>query len=93
MGGPHCGHPGHPAPSPKVARAALEPEMVRNHRFFNKNFNRPGTPARTRPGAPPMAKKWPEQRWRRKWSEIIDSLIESLIGQGHRPELGQEPRP
>ena len=38
-----------------------------------------------------MAKKWPEQRWRRKWSEIIDSLIESLIGQGHKPELGQEP--
>ena len=27
-----------------------------------------------------MAKKWPEQRWRRKWSEIIDSLIRSLIG-------------
>ena len=132
MGSPHCGHPGHPAPSPKVARAALEAEMVRNHRFFNrkfnrpgtqartrpgaahgphvaraaleaemvrnhrffnKKFNRPGTQARTRPGAPPMAHMWPEQRWRRKWSEIIHSLIESLIGQGHRPELGQEPRP
>ena len=50
MGGPDCGHPGHPAPSPKVARAALETEMVRNHRFFNKKFNRTGTRARTRPG-------------------------------------------
>ena len=66
--------------------------MVRNHRFFNRKFNRPGTQARTRPGAPPMAQMWPEQRWRRKWSEIIDSLIRSLRNQGNRPELGQKPR-
>ena len=38
-----------------MARAALEAEMVRNHRFFNKKFNRAGTRARppprqTRPG-------------------------------------------
>ena len=38
-----------------------------------------------------MAHMWPEQRWRRKWSEIIHSLIESLIGQGHRPELSGDP--
>ena len=30
----------------------------------------------------PQAQKWPEQRWRQKWSEIIDSLIRSLIRQG-----------
>ena len=37
-----------------------------------------------------MAKKWPEQRWSRKWSEIIESLIRSLIGPAHVPELGQD---
>ena len=39
----------------KMAQAALEAEMVRNHRFFNRKFNREGTRARpqtrqTRPG-------------------------------------------
>ena len=33
----------------KMARAALEAEMVRNHRFFNKKFNRAGTRARPQP--------------------------------------------
>ena len=67
--------------------------MVRNHRFFNKKFNRPGTQARTRPGAPPMAQMWPEQRWSRKWSEIIDSLIRNLLEPGHGRDHSQETRP
>ena len=33
---------------------------------------------------------WPERRWKRKWSEIIDSLIGNLIGPAHVPELGQD---
>ena len=32
-----------------MARAALAAEMVRNHRFFNKKFNRAGTRARPQP--------------------------------------------
>ena len=38
----------------------------------------------------PRDTEWPERRWKRKWSEIIDSLIRSLIGPGHVPELGQD---
>ena len=37
-----------------------------------------------------MAKKWPEQRWRRKWSEIIDSLIRILIEPGHGRDHRQD---
>ena len=32
---------------------------------------------------------WPQRRWKRKWSEIIDSLIGSLKAPAHVPELGQ----
>ena len=39
-----------PAQDTDVATAALEAKMVRNHRFFNRKFNRTGTRARTRPG-------------------------------------------
>ena len=37
-----------------------------------------------------MAHKWPEQRWRRKWSEIIVSLIRSLIEPGHGRDHSQD---
>ena len=37
-----------------------------------------------------MAKKWPEQRWRRKWSEIIDSLTGSLIEKGNGRDHSQD---
>ena len=33
-----------------VATAALETQIVRNHKFFSRKFNRTGTRARTRPG-------------------------------------------
>ena len=39
-----------PAQDTDVATAALEAKMVRNHRFFNRKFNRTRTRARTRPG-------------------------------------------
>ena len=46
-----------------VARAALEAKMVRNHRFFNRKFNRTWTRARTRPGqARPEGREGAQQR-------------------------------
>ena len=38
-----------PAQEADVARAALAAEMLRNHGFFNKKFNRAGTRARPQP--------------------------------------------
>ena len=39
---------------------------------------------------PPRTQMWPQRRWRRKWSGIIDSLIRNLIKPGHVPKQGQD---